>query len=201
MSSFDQYTYVDGWWQVASQTKNKPKTWQRVQLSDVKEKIIDPSGNHNCFMSVQRYRDATRDRDISSAKGEDQVIGEAYQSHYCGLYFDFDSKPAEGEELPDAIERARFDATTLVDYYLRKFEDINPAHIQAYFSGSKGFHILIRPEVFNIQPHSYLTYMIKNMAWALAEALELSTMDRSVYTISRMWRIENSVHQKTNLRR
>jgi len=200
VSMYGQYIYVDATWQV--KTKNRPffQPWIRIQQSEVKEKIVDPSKGHNCFASIQLYRDATSSRDRKNP-GEQTLIDGRYQSHYCGLFFDFDARPGEGEGLSDAIGRAKADASKLSNFFLTKFDDLNPAHVRVWFSGGKGFHVLVQPEVFDIQPHTHLTYMIKNMAWSLAEFLDIPTLDKSVYTISRLWRIPDSVHQSTNLRK
>ncbi|RKZ09778.1 hypothetical protein DRQ25_05165 [Candidatus Fermentibacteria bacterium] len=200
MKLFEQYIYVDASWQIKKNDHTEFKRWKRIQVSDLESKIIKPSSNHNCFMSIQRYRDAvsTRERP-EDAKAVS--IGDAYQHHYCGLFFDFDAKPEKGEDKAFAIARAQTDTRRLVSFFLERFEDINPAHVQIWFSGSKGFHVLVRPEIFGIVPHTHLTTMIKNMAWSLADLLDLKTLDRTVYTISRLWRIENSVHQSTGLRK
>ena len=199
MSVYDHFIYVDASWQVNTGGK-KFAPWQRIQVTEVDSKIITPSKNHNCFMSVQRFRDAVSDRSRAKADGEVK-IAEDSQIHFCGPYFDFDAKRQEGEQRNQAIARSQADTVKLVRHLMDRFPDMNPAHIQVWFSGGKGFHVLVRPKVFGIQPHPKLTYMIRNVAWSLGDLLELETLDRSVYTISRLWRINNSVHQTTNLRK
>jgi len=200
VTALEQFIYVDASWQVKTKTRTTFEPWIRIKLADVKNRIVIPSGNHNCFKSVQRYRQAVSDRDSAETFEASRIDGN-YQMHYCGLFFDFDAKPGEGEHLRFAIERARKEANKLCNFFLTRFQDINPAHVQVWFSGGKGFHVLVRPEVFGITPHTHLTYMIKNMAWSLGDLLDLDTLDRGVYTISRLWRIHNSVHQSTNLRK
>jgi hypothetical protein len=200
LKPFEQYIYVDASWQIKKNDHTEFKRWKRIQVSDLEAEIVKPSSNHNCFMSIQRYRDAVSTRE-QPEDAKAVSIGDAYQNHYCGLYFDFDAKPEDGEDRAFAIARAQTDARKLVSFFLDKFEDINPAHVQIWFSGSKGFHVLVRPEIFGIAPHTHLTTMIKNMAWSLSDLLDLKTLDRTVYTISRLWRIENSVHQSTGLRK
>lgn len=141
-------------------------------------------------------------KEAAAAEREADELPEQ-QPHYHGLYFDFDADPgkkngpAEGLSYEEAQDLALLQVRTLATWFLRSFPGISPKHVQAWYSGSKGFHLMVRPEVFNIRPHMHLTYIVKRIALELALAMKLTTLDRSVYSIPRMWRIPNTVHPKT----
>lgn len=214
MSYWKDYAYVDAHYEHPV-TKKRTK-WKRILDRDAKRRVIDPSRGSNCFTSVQRFKDATSllqineetarlrkkaDKNRSEQERLDELL--AYgddlpemQSRYHGLFFDFDSVPGEGETIEIALERARKDANKLVDWFISTFE-IGQAHIQCWFSGKKGFHVTIRPEVFGVVPHPHLTLIAKSIAFELADMLNLKTLDRTVYSSSRMWRIPNTTHPAT----
>jgi hypothetical protein len=119
------------------------------------------------------------------------------QLHYCGLYFDFDCDYEKlNIKLEEALKRSRADAVKLAQWFVTQF-DLNPPHVQCWFSGKKGFHVYVHPEPFGIQPHRHLSYIIKHVAVQLKDFLGLTTLDTSVYTIPRMWRIANTTHPST----
>ncbi len=138
------------------------------------EKVRSQAENHNVFTTIQYF------------KNDKQTDGEL---QFVPLYFDLDYK--------DDVEIALLDARTLVDYF--RSMDIGQEHIRIWFSGSKGFHILVTPELFGIKPHPELTYIIKNACTYVSNQLKLRSFDTRVYSIRRMWRMAGSVHQKTGL--
>lgn len=211
MSDGKNYIYVDAHYEHPT-TKRRMK-WLRMATSEVDRLIVEPANRANCFTSVQRYQEAIslRDQEAASPAGGDKN-GEAenasapdqtddlpdQQLHYNGLFFDFDCDCTKlGISENEALSRSLADARTLADWFIQTF-DPNPAHVQAWFSGKKGFHLMVRPELFDITPHRHLTYIIKNIAIQLKDELDLQTLDTSVYTNrGRMWRIPNTVHPST----
>jgi hypothetical protein len=224
MSYWKDYTYVDA--QTEHPVTKVKLPWVRMRVGDVQRRIVAKASGSNAFATVQRFKDATsllemqRERDkaaealakklkIDKKEAARQLAEEEadhlpdHQPHYHGLYFDFDADPekqkgpAYGVSLEEAQAMSLADARALVDWFARSFPDINHTHIQAWYSGSKGFHVVVRPEPFGIKPHIHLSYIVKAIACELADTLSLRTLDRSVYSIPRMWRIPNTVHPKT----
>lgn len=103
------------------------------------------------------------------------------------IYFDFDS---------DIIEEAQQDTINLVTY-LSEF--ISDAGIRIYFTGAKGFHVEVEAVTAGITPTNTLPDLFRFIATELKDKLSLSTLDFSVYDQRRMWRLPNSIHQKTGL--
>lgn len=97
------------------------------------------------------------------------------------------------------LEMSRRDATRLIHYFMEKF-DLSEDEIRVYFSGSKGFHVLVNPAVLGIQPDKRLHRVFKLIATNLESQLGLQSLDTaSIYGTGRMLRMVNSVHHKSGL--
>lgn len=181
-----KYIYVDAW---HTDEAGRPKEWKRL---NVKELAAFQAGanNWNCFASIQYFANAEKER------GE-----------YCiaPLYFDLD--------FPANPEVAQADAIKITDYFMAEL-GLQESDIWVYFSGSKGFHILISTGALKIEARPDLHKIYKHIASFLRQRLgesyfdstekkdkiiPLKSVDYQVYTCPRMLRLPNSVHSKTRL--
>jgi hypothetical protein len=200
MSFFKDHPYVDGYYE-HPQTGRR-MAWKRMLKSEVPAKIIQPALGRNCFYSIQRFADAVPLRDQikdAAAKGKkvDPDLVPA-QVHYAPLFFDFDAKPSDYDgKIELSLAAAQKDVIKIINFMFGL--GIMAPQVLTWFSGQKGFHVLVHPDVFAIKPHPDLTRIIKRAAAYLKEHLGLSTLDMSVYSVPRVWRIPNTLHQKTNL--
>lgn len=149
--------------------------WRRGTLSDERE-LIAKSGEDS-FVTIQQFAN------------DHEVGGEIT---YHPIYFDIDS-----EFLDDALRETK----TIYNVFTNVLK-VNPDYITIWFSGSKGFHIEIAPEVFGITPMAGLTLVNKEIARWLTDTYSLTTIDMgSIYSSRRMWRLPFSVHSKTKIRK
>jgi len=184
------FKYVDVWY---SDDKGKSSPWQRIEVDNILKFQQEETFNFNCFATVQRFANKSR------------VKGETF---LAPLYFDLDYK-----EDPRVAQE---EAVKIIEFFTQEL-DVQPTDIWVYFSGSKGFHILISSQAIGIQPRPDLHKIFKHIAGYLkyrlgevvikkddegkeAEVIEpLKSIDLVVYTSSRMLRLPNSVHQNTRL--
>lgn len=174
MEKFKEYKYVDFY---SSDEAGKSKPWTRIELSKVKE-YQAKANNFNCFATVQRFKSA------------EQVRGEAY---IAPLYFDLDFSEDPGVAQKEAL--------LIIDFFTKEL-DLFESDIEIFFSGSKGFHVLINPFSLGSDPRPDLHKIFKHIAGYLKFRLTeegLKSLDLVVYTSKRMLRLENSVHHKTRL--
>jgi hypothetical protein len=157
------------------------ETWKRIKLDEVDAKLRNRARNQNCFYSVQRYDEPVHRPPATN--------GDFQEDQWLGPFFDFDK---EGDE-----DVPRKDALAVINYFVGL--GIRKEHVRVWFSGRRGFHVLVEPETFGIEPSRDLTYNIKLAAMAVAAQLGLESFDDKVYSIRRMLRVPDSVHQKTNL--
>lgn len=104
------------------------------------------------------------------------------------LFFDIDSV----DDLIEAREAALQLCGRLID---KAF--IPQESLELFFSGHKGFHIIVPCEVF--QPFSCLHIFAFNKKLAEIAAANIRFLDLSVYTTKRLWRLVNSRHRQSRL--
>jgi hypothetical protein len=125
----------------------------------------------------------------------EQYRGEKALPHWTPLYFDVD---AEGD-LDKALALAR----ALVTFFAGTL-GLPPEAVRVWFSGSKGFHVLVGPTALGIEPSPTLTVDMKAVALGLCRSLrdhgapDLET-DVAVYSLPRMLRAADQINPKSGL--
>lgn len=152
----------------------------------VKELKADPDfygkpDYYDCYMSAYRFN-----VDYKSFADENKTVrnypGVCHSEH---LFFDFDSPHADL-----ALDEVR----KFTEKVIEKSIDAIIDDMQFYFSGNKGFHVLIKQQ---FEPSEDLPDIVKKYCMALGK--EFSTFDRSIYDKTRILRIPNSKHRKSGL--
>jgi hypothetical protein len=154
---------------------DKRSKWIVVKEDEIREKIIDKANNFNCFVTVQSWQ------------SQKDALNNNSSPHISPLYFDIDS-----EDLNESKE-----STIKILRYLIDYVGLEMGQVRVFFSGKKGFHIIVSPESIGISPSPVLTYMFKNIAIDLKHIAP--SIDTSVYSRPRMLRIINSAHQSSRL--
>jgi len=174
------FCFVD--WMYTRKNPNTGKSynsgWKRIEERYLEAESKIKGSNLNVFASVQRWKDP---------------IPEEGQSHYAPVYFDLDVDPVKEPNLDSAIR----DAKKLWEYF--NTLGVSNPHTRIWFSGSKGFHLTVEPEVFGIKASVNLTYIMKRLCQDIQNLLELKTLDLAVYSKRRVLRVVNSIHQTSNL--
>ena len=97
------------------------------------------------------------------------------------------------------LEQSRLDALKIIMFFTERF-GLTEDEVRVYFSGSKGFHILVNPIVLGIKPDKNLHRFFKLIAMYLTTQLGLKSLDTSsIYGHARMLRLVNSIHHKSGL--
>lgn len=109
---------------------------------------------------------------------------------YGDFYLDFDSK---------IYEEAKEDAIRALSYLKIIFNINTEKECYIYYSGNKGFHIIVPTIVFNIKPNAKLNVIFKSIARKINTFLKNDSLDLRIYDSKRLFRIENSIHEKSNL--
>jgi len=105
------------------------------------------------------------------------------------LVFDFDGTGDVGAALKDAIKLVKwlFDMGT------------DEQAVRVYFSGAKGFHVIIHESVFGATASPDMPRIYRDLALSISGALGLKTADRKIYHASRILRLPRSMNAKTKL--
>lgn len=111
---------------------------------------------------------------------------------YGDLFLDFDSE--------EDIDKAREDLLFVIwKLHLAVGFNLPMEAFHIYFSGKKGFHLLIPAQYLDIQPNTNLDKIFKWIAEDLYEQSMNKTIDLVIYEKRRLYRLENSIHQETGL--
>jgi hypothetical protein len=105
------------------------------------------------------------------------------------VYFDIDCR--------DNLAGTRESALMLCEMLMDRMK-VSQDNLDIFFSGNKGFHVMVAPEVFRAfySPHSLGLY--RRMAQK-ANAAGVRFIDQGVYTVKRLWRLPNSKNGKSGL--
>jgi hypothetical protein len=136
-----------------------------------KESFRQQNGNVGLYTSIWHYNSTDLDKAIRLGS----------------LYFDIDNKDPQ---------ESYSDCTKLYNYLINY---IPKSAILVYFTGKKGFHIECEAITLGINPSNNLPNIFRFIASTLKDKLKLESLDFSVYDARRMWRLEGSKHQDTNL--
>ena len=114
---------------------------------------------------------------------------------YGDLYFDLDGNVYNFE----GFSKIREDALQLLTFFLDI--GLKENEIELYFSGAKGFHIIIPAKVLGIIPSTNLNELYKAWAQYLSAFYSITSLDMGIYDRKRLLRIPGTVNSKTGLKK
>lgn len=117
-----------------------------------------------------------------------QKISEA--ELYGNLYLDFDDE--------NNINNAREDIIHTLSFFKIVYQ-IPSDQLRIYFSGNKGFHLVVPKEILGIEPNKNLNGIFKTIAEQINRFSLHKTVDLKIYDNRRLFRVPNSINSKTNL--
>lgn len=107
------------------------------------------------------------------------------------LYIDLDV-----DDIDNNFEKLKRDLA-LVIRQLKIMLKIKDSEIEIYFSGSKGFHILVDHRILGLKPSKDLNNLYKMIALKLKAYTVLKCVDTRIYDKKRLFRIPNTINSKT----
>lgn len=109
---------------------------------------------------------------------------------YGNLYLDFDDA--------DNFNNAREDIIHTLSFFKIVYK-IPSDQMKIYFSGHKGFHLIVPKEILGIKPDKNLNGIFKTIAEQIKTFSIHKTIDLKIYDNKRLFRIPNSINSATNL--
>ena len=110
------------------------------------------------------------------------------------IYFDFDIDKI----TPDSYSKLKASVLALTGYFYKTME-ISNSDIRIYFSGSKGFHVIIPAEIFSIKPDINLNKQIEKFVKFCASKSGAECIDFGIYDRRRLFRVPGSINSKSGL--
>lgn len=109
------------------------------------------------------------------------------------LYLDLDI-----EDIENNFDKLVRDLKILINKLKSEFY-LKTEDIQIYFSGSKGFHLIIDENIFGFTPNRILNKDFKKIAVYLKSYTLTKCIDTKIYDCKRLFRIPNTINTKSNL--
>jgi KaiC/GvpD/RAD55 family RecA-like ATPase len=121
-----------------------------------------------------------------------------FKGNHFAYFFPVDIDTPYGD-----IEEARAKTISFIDYLATL--GVTDRDVYIYFSGAKGFHILIPHVVFGYPPSKGLCRVFKKMAGILAKSSGIGLLDKDtsgldmIYDQTRLFRLPNTQHGKSGM--
>ena len=155
---------------------------------------------------IERYRKRFGNKDIYvcmySYERPDNIKAEDinYDIHLgdknaiSSLYLDFDMK----ENTNEAYDDLKFQCERVI-HVLVNIWKIPSNMLQIYFSGNKGFHVVVPHEILNLKPCVNVNETIKRAVMFFKVQFSASALDTAIYDRRRLFRLPNSINAKSGL--
>lgn len=138
----------------------------------------------------QRFKNKDVFATVFTYDNKDQNIANLYGPLYIDLDFSINNDSDYQKIKRDLMQVV----TALNSYYSVPYESI-----RIFFSGHKGFHVMVDPEIFGIEPNKDLNEHYKVIASELKKITLFKTVDTGIYDRVRLFRFPNSIHGETGL--
>lgn len=154
--------------------------FNRQNIYDVR-KLGNPQGKTDTYMTYFRYNEEM----AQHFKEKGTVSGYKGQAWSDWLPIDIDS-----EDLQEAQDNLATLCGNLEEH------DIDLNTCRFYFSGAKGFHVMIPSEYFQAKPSADIHKRFRKVAISLSKGINIDT---TIYEKNRIFRLPNTINSKTGL--
>lgn len=163
--------------------------------------IIEMGGTKNGFFTRNYFIDINQlSQNIKNYDGDVYSTIYRYDSKdqntanfIAPLYLDLDI-----DDIEHNFSKIKQDLA-LVLRRLKTVFYLSDKDIELYFSGSKGFHILVNHNIFGFEPSRDINKQYKKIAIELKTYTVNKTVDTKIYDNKRLFRVPNTVNHKTGL--
>ncbi len=157
-------------------------------------RLVESFDRYGCYTTCFFYSDEILTYMSAHAVGSTPTIA-GYEGRVWASRFPID---LDHPDLGVSLQSARFFLSFLIDGWRA-----DPNAIQIYFSGSKGFHLMLDTRLFGrIVPSKSLPLVFASMRRHLAQELPKSlreTVDLGIKDRVRLLRLPNTIHEKSKL--
>jgi len=162
-----------------------------VRLDDLPG-LVESFKRFGCYATYFLFSDELLTY-MSAQSGSPSVSG--YEGKVAAPYLPID---LDHPELTPALEAARL----LSRFFLENWQ-LDPAGWQVYFSGAKGFHVMLDSRIFGrVAPSKHLPAIFDSLRRHLAQELPeplRGTVDLSIKDRMRLLRLPNTIHEQSKL--
>lgn len=149
-------------------------------------------------------------RNIFGEQNDENIINSFESDTYCTIY-KYDNENIDScnfiaplyldldiDNIEEDYNKLIRDLKILIHKLITEFH-VEQNDIQIYFSGSKGFHLIISENIFGFEPGRTLNKDLKKVAVYLKAYTLTKCIDTKIYDYKRLFRINNTINSKTGL--
>lgn len=149
-------------------------------------------------------------RNIFGEQNDENIINSFESDTYCTIY-KYDNENIDScnfiaplyldldiDNIEEDYNKLIRDLKILIHKLVTGFH-VEQNDIQIYFSGSKGFHLIISENIFGFEPGRTLNKDLKKVAVYLKAYTLTKCIDTKIYDYKRLFRINNTINSKTGL--
>lgn len=149
-------------------------------------------------------------RNIFGEQNDENIINSFESDTYCTIY-KYDNENIDScnfiaplyldldiDNIEEDYNKLIRDLKILIHKLITEFH-VEQNDIQIYFSGSKGFHLIISESIFGFEPGRTLNKDLKKVAVYLKAYTLTKCIDTKIYDYKRLFRINNTINSKTGL--
>ena len=164
-----------------------------VPITDVTA-LVESFNRYGCYATYFFFSDEVLSYMSAQAQERSPTIA-GYEGKVWAPFFPID---LDHRELTPALVAARLLSSVFIERWA-----IDPNALQVYFSGAKGFHLMLDARVFGkLLPSKNLPPIFDSMRRHLAQELPQpvrETVDLTIKDRVRLLRLPNTVHEKSKL--
>lgn len=113
---------------------------------------------------------------------------------YGPIYFDLDGDVSSNKQF----QKLKQDLIGIINYFESEL-GLKEEEMNIFFSGSKGFHFTVNPEILGIIPTTDLNVLYKAWALYLYNTYNIKSIDLKIYDKRRLFRVPYTINSKTGL--
>jgi len=164
-----------------------------VPVTEVRA-LVESFDRYGCYATYFFFLDEVLSYMSAQAQGGSPTIA-GYEGKVWAPFFPIDM---DHQELTPALEAARLLSSVFIERWA-----IDPDALQVYFSGAKGYHLMLDTRLFGkILPSKNLPPIFDSMRRHLAQELPQplrETVDLTIKDRVRLLRLPNTLHEKSKL--
>ena len=163
--------------------------------------IIEMGGQKNGYFTRNHFIDA-KDLKANLSRYDGDIYCTIYKydsedqntaNFIAPLYLDLDI-----DDIEDNFIKIKQDLLLIMRRLKTAFY-LSDKDIEIYFSGSKGFHILVSHKIFGFEPGRDINKLYKKIAVDLKTYTVNKSVDTKIYDNKRLFRVPNTINHKTGL--
>lgn len=172
------YIEMGGMYKINNEKHFGRKIYIEASSKEIRNIATTKFNNEDVYATIFQYNN------------EDQNNSDLFGPLYIDLDMNFNND--------NEYKKLKEDLTRIVTYLNLQY-NIPKEYIRFFFTGKKGFHLIIPAKVFGVKPRKDLNFIYKEIAKELNDNTIYKIVDTKIYDKKRLLRVVNTINGKTGL--